>query len=98
MHAVHQVPNGFELRPPAEALSAVGLFIDRERRCCPFLRFALEVEPAAGPMWLRLTGPDGVVEFLRTELSLPASGETRQTPDQSADGQAVRRPGARRPG
>jgi len=37
-----------------------------ERQCCPFLRFALTVEPAAGPLWLELSGPPGTRAFLAT--------------------------------
>ena len=37
-----------------------------ERQCCPFLRFALTVEPAGGPLWLELSGPPGTRAFLTT--------------------------------
>ena len=37
-----------------------------ERRCCPFLRFAIVVEPAGGPVWLELSGPPGTRAFLST--------------------------------
>ncbi len=43
-------------------------WIDDERRCCPFLDLAIEKEPQDGPLWLRLTGPEGVKEFLKAEL------------------------------
>lgn len=71
LQAVRELPDGLMMQFAAETLPAAALFIDRERRCCPFLRFGLEVEPAGGPIWLRLTGPDGVLEFLRAELDLP---------------------------
>lgn len=35
-----------------------------ERRCCPFLRLELELEPDDGALWLRLRGGEGVKEFL----------------------------------
>ena len=35
-----------------------------ERRCCPFLRLELRLEPSAGPVWLRFGGGPGVKEFL----------------------------------
>ncbi|MGH7576873.1 MAG: hypothetical protein ACREM1_17325 [Longimicrobiales bacterium] len=44
--------------------------IDLERRCCPFLRFRLTVEPAAGPVSLELSGPAGSKAFLRGILGL----------------------------
>lgn len=37
-----------------------------ERKCCPFLRFAIGVEPAEGPLWLTLGGPPGTRAFLAT--------------------------------
>jgi hypothetical protein len=36
-----------------------------EHECCPFLRFELRIEPANGPIWLELTGPEGTKDFLR---------------------------------
>ena len=42
-----------------------------ERLCCPFVRFRLEMEEDGGPLYLSLTGRDGVKEFLRGELGLP---------------------------
>jgi hypothetical protein len=45
-------------------------WVDAERKCCPFLRFEIDKEPAAGPLWLRLSGPAGTKDFLRSELAL----------------------------
>ena len=42
-----------------------------ERLCCPFLTFTLEVSPERGPLLLRLTGAEGVKDFIRAELHLP---------------------------
>jgi hypothetical protein len=69
---IRQRPNGFTFRFPAREYDAVTQFVARERLCCPFLRFALEVEPDRGPLRLHLTGPDGVAPFIRAELHLPA--------------------------
>lgn len=44
--------------------------MDNECRCCPFLGFTLELLPDDGPLTLRLTGPDGVREFLAAELDV----------------------------
>jgi hypothetical protein len=70
VRAADELPNGMALELPVEALAAVAVFIDRERRCCPFLRFELDVAPAGGPLRLRLTGPAGVAELLRAEFNL----------------------------
>jgi hypothetical protein len=69
---MRQRPDGFTFRFPAKEYDAVTQFVARERLCCPFLRFALEVEPDRGPIRLHLTGPDSVVPFIRAELHLPA--------------------------
>ena len=46
-------------------------FIASERRCCPFFTFELVFEPAQGPCWLRLRGPEGTKEFIRNGLNVP---------------------------
>jgi hypothetical protein len=64
--AVRELADGYalELRGPA-ALARESLdWLLLERRCCPFLRLELELEPEDGPLWLRLRGGAGVKEFL----------------------------------
>jgi hypothetical protein len=69
---IREVPNGYAFRYPVDAsiFSLLVEFMDLEGRCCPFLNFALDVKTERGPVWLTLTGPEGVKEFLRAELSL----------------------------
>ena len=43
-------------------------FVDRERRCCPFFTFGLELDNQTNTVWLRLRGPEGVKEFVRQEF------------------------------
>ena len=43
-------------------------FITRERLCCPFYTFTLELEPAGGALWLRLTGAEGAKAVLQAGL------------------------------
>ena len=62
------LPDGYAWRFDAGALDELARWIAHERRCCPFLRFALELAPDDGPLWLRLTGPAGTHEFLDAEL------------------------------
>ena len=68
-----ELPDGIAFRFLAEEYGAVTQFVARERLCCPFLRFTIEVAPEQGPLWLRLTGPAGVTAFIRAELHLPAT-------------------------
>lgn len=64
------LPNGYAFRFDATALGEVVRFIDNERKCCPFMTFEVEVQPSAGPLWLRMTGPEGTREVLDAELKL----------------------------
>ena len=68
---LRDLPDGLAFRFAADEYDAVVRFVDRERLCCPFLRFTLDVAPARGPIWLRLTGADGVKAFIKAELHLP---------------------------
>lgn len=49
-------------------LGDVAHVLDRERGCCPFLGFVLEVPAGAGEATLVISGPDGTAEFLRSIL------------------------------
>lgn len=64
-----EVPDGYAFRFMPEALDDLARFVSNERKCCPFLTFELTVAPANGPVWLRLTGPEGTRAFLDAELS-----------------------------
>jgi hypothetical protein len=70
---IRELPDGLAFRFPADEYDAVTTFVARERLCCPFLRFTVDVTPEGGPLELRLTGPDGVTPFIRAELHLPAA-------------------------
>ena len=59
---------GCAYRFDASAFDDVARWIANERRCCPFLRFTLDVAPADGALWLSLTGPTGTHAFLDAEL------------------------------
>lgn len=63
-----ELVDGYALRfaPLDETIENLGRFIAFERQCCAFLRFALEVEPNGGPVWLTLTGAGQTKEVLRS--------------------------------
>ena len=67
---IQELPNGYAFRLPNEAtvLLKVAEFIMREKLCCPFFGFRVEVQPAGGPLWLSLTGSDGVKPFIQAEI------------------------------
>ena len=59
---VNELADGYALRFPGDDTWANQLmqFIAFERACCPFFTFALVFEPRQGPIWLHLSGPEGV--------------------------------------
>jgi hypothetical protein len=69
---IRELPDGLAFRFLAEEYDAVTEFVGRERLCCPFLTFTLEISPERGSLRLRLTGAEGVKDFIRAELQLPA--------------------------
>lgn len=68
-----ELPDGYRWRFPAEPshLLTLAEFISLERLCCPFFAFALELEADGGPLWLRLTGREGVKDFLQAAFVRP---------------------------
>lgn len=67
---VQDLPNGFAIRFANEPgrIMAIAKFIENERLCCSFFHFGLDIEPNNGPIWLKLTGGEGVKEILQTTL------------------------------
>ena len=63
-----RLPDGYAFRFDPEMLLDVARFVENERRCCPFVTFVIELGPRSGPLWLRLTGPEGTDAFLAAEL------------------------------
>jgi hypothetical protein len=70
VEGLRELPDGYALRLPSDPSTylAAAEFALLEHRCCPFFRIALELEEGQGPLWLRLTGAEGVKEFLRARL------------------------------
>ena len=62
-----ELPDGYAFRIHA-ALSDVGEWIAKERKCCPFFRFRLEV--SGENEWLSIQGAEGVKQFIATEFSI----------------------------
>src|SRR5207253_4702085 len=65
---VIELPDGYAFRYRADQYEQVVQFIANERRCCPFFTFGLEVTPAHGPLWLRITGNEAVKGFIQGEF------------------------------
>jgi hypothetical protein len=70
-----ELDDGYAYRFPSGAkwIAELAQLITFERECCPFLRFQLRLEPANGPLWLELTGPEGTKDFLQSLFTAPAA-------------------------
>lgn len=69
---VRELPNGYAVGLPGEKenILAIAEFISLERVCCSFFRFELGVGGKDEPVWLSITGGEGVKEFLKTQFKL----------------------------
>lgn len=67
-----ELPNGYAFRLPGDkqALAMASDWISLERLCCPFFTFQLEIGSGAKPIWLRMTGRDGVKQFMQLEFGI----------------------------
>jgi len=69
LHTV-EIPEGYEFQVDSRRVSMKDLaaWTEFERRCCPFFDFILEWRRENGPVTLRLTGREGVKQFIRAEM------------------------------
>jgi hypothetical protein len=67
-----EFPDGYALRFKGGAASPADLaqWISNESKCCPFFDFTIELQRDGGPLWLQLTGKDGIKPFIRMEFHL----------------------------
>ncbi len=68
--ATREIAEGyaFELDATHMSITDLARWSEFERRCCPFFDFSLESRRENGPLTLRLTGRDGVKQFIRAEF------------------------------
>ena len=62
--------NGYAFRVPGDRkwVAVTAEMIAAERECCPFLTFEFVAQPSMGPVIVRVTGPAGTKDFLKTVL------------------------------
>jgi hypothetical protein len=67
---IRELADGYSFRLANEEaiLMQVAAFIAKERLCCPFFGFRIEIEPEGEMLWLSLTGREGVKPFIRAEV------------------------------
>jgi hypothetical protein len=73
LHAIterRELSDGYSFRIDNEHLTTNQLveWVNLERQCCPFFGFEILWEPENGPVWLQLTGPQGVKDFIVDEF------------------------------
>jgi hypothetical protein len=59
----------FEFPPDTATFQLVSEWVEGERLCCPFFDIDIHVEREGGKLWLRLTGRDGVKQFIRADFA-----------------------------
>jgi len=69
LHTV-EIADGYAFEVDGRRISfrELAAWTEFERRCCPFFDFNLEWRRDNGPVTLRLTGRDGVKQFIRSEF------------------------------
>lgn len=72
VRAFVELTDGYGARFDSDAATLLRLaeFITLERLCCPCFTLAVEAEREHGPLWLRITGRDGVKPFIRAEFGI----------------------------
>jgi hypothetical protein len=63
-----ELPDGYAFRVPGDGewIAVIAEMIVAERECCPFLTFEFAAQPSKGPVIVRVTGPAGTKNFLKT--------------------------------
>jgi hypothetical protein len=66
-----ELPDGFEFEfpPDAATVQRVLEFAAGERLCCPFFDIVVRMERDRGSVWLRLTGGEGVKQFIKADFA-----------------------------
>ena len=68
-----ELSNGYTFRVPGDRkwVAITAEMIVAERECCPFLTFEFVAQPSMGPVIVRVTGPAGTKDFVKTILCKP---------------------------
>jgi DinB superfamily len=82
---IRELPDGFEFEFPGDTATfrLAAEWAEGEHLCCPFFDVDLRLEREGGALWVRLTGRDGVKQFIKADFAgwfpegfsfMPASG------------------------
>src|SRR6204780_636656 len=69
--SIRELRDGFEFEfpPDTATFQLVSEWVAGERLCCPFFDIDVHVEREHGSLWLRLTGREGVKQFIRADFA-----------------------------
>jgi hypothetical protein len=69
--SIRELHDGFEFEfpPDTATFQLVSEWVAGERLCCPFFDIDVHVEREGGSLWLRLTGREGVKQFIRSDFA-----------------------------
>jgi hypothetical protein len=67
-----ELPDGYAFQMDTRQIGTGQLveWVEFEQQCCPFFRFELRWDRENGSVWLHLTEPEGVKEFILDEFGL----------------------------
>ena len=70
--AIEELLDGYAIQLPndTDTFLHIAQFVGRERACCPFFEFTLNLQPNDGAFWFRLTGDERVKPFIQSQLSI----------------------------
>jgi hypothetical protein len=68
-----ELRDGYAFRVPGDGkwIGLIAELIVAERECCPFLTFKFVAHPNMGPVVVRVSGPAGTKDFLKTVFCKP---------------------------
>jgi hypothetical protein len=69
--SIRELRDGFEFEfpPDTPTFNLVSEWVEGERLCCPFFDIDVHVERERGALWLRLTGREGVKQFIKADFA-----------------------------
>jgi hypothetical protein len=62
----------FQFDPSVVSIAELASWVFAESKCCPFFDFHIDLEREGTLVCLRLTGDQGIKQFIRSEFQLPA--------------------------
>jgi hypothetical protein len=62
----------FQFSPSQVTISELAEWVAAEGKCCPFFDFHIDLEREGTLLCLRLTGPEGIKAFIRSEFQVAA--------------------------